>query len=80
MILFPGFGTPVFSRGVDEHPDCHAGNDAVADYAPEIGNLAEEDKSESRGKDNLRIVIDLNFPRGRVGISGCDGELPAGRG
>ena len=55
-------------------------NDEIAHKAPHIRYLAEQDGSEDRRVDDLRIIKYRNVPRGRVLVSSRDCQLCAGGG
>lgn len=61
--------------GVNENQEQ---KDPIAQKAESIGDLAEEEKAQQGGKDDLGIVIDRDFPGRGKGIGGGDAELAAG--
>ena len=55
----------------------HAADDAVAKNAEPIGDVAEDEKTQNGGKDDLRIVVDGNFAGRSVFVGPGDGKLAA---
>lgn len=68
----------IFPQIIEEHPDGDAGDDAVADDAEQIWDLAEKQEAKACGEDDLGVVEDRNFPGGSTGVGCRDGELTAG--
>lgn len=65
---------------IEKHHCRHSNDDQIADYAEPVRNLRKEEKAESCGKENLRVVIDGDFSCGRIAVSGSDAKLTVGRG
>ena len=69
------FSSDLDVAGVDEGQE---NDDAIAQEAEGVGDLAEDEKAQQSGEDDLGIVIDRDFPGGGKGIGGGDAELAAG--
>ena len=62
---------------IDGIENCHSDNQEVTQDTQSVGCLTEKEEPDHSGENNLRIVIDTDFPSGGVGIGGGDGELTA---
>ncbi len=62
---------------IKKHPDGNAGDNAVTDDAEYIRNLAEKQKSQPCGKNNLSVVKYGDFSGGSACVGCRNGKLPA---
>ena len=63
---------------VQEVQNSHTADDEVAQEAEYIGDIAEDEKADDGGENDLRVVIDRDFPGGGVAVSAGDSKLTAG--
>ena len=62
---------------VEEHTNGYAANDEIANQTEGVRKLTEQDQSEQRCKDDLRIIKYGDFPCRCVGIRCCNRKLSA---
>ena len=58
------------------HPDACAADEHITENAEHIRHVAEDDKTEQRRKQHLRVVVDRDLLGGRTDIRFGDAELP----
>ena len=56
----------------------HTADGRIPQKAEQIGNIAKQAKTDDSRKNDLRIVVNRDFPGGGKAISCGDGELAAG--
>ena len=75
--IFPTLILFCFLIIIYKHNNRHCNDNHIADYGEDIGDIAEREKSERRGENNLAVVVDGNLTRGSVGIRGGNRKLTA---